>query len=302
MRLGLASLVLTLLLVVGEHAVAAERLDEVARTAVMSAFPPELSALEAATTDKHVYVAGGAAFTTGLLEGKPVVLFLSGMSMVNAAMTTQRALDRFNIRRIVFSGIAGGVDPDLDVGDVVVADRWSSYLENVMARRTAAGGYAPPADEPLSLPPFGMMYPKPVEVARQPGVFERKIWFMADPQLIAVARNAAAGLTLKRCNADLCLLRTPRVVVGGAGVSGQSFVDNAEFRTYVHKTFDAEVLDMESAAVAQTAYVNDTPFIVFRSLSDLAGGDPGANQARVFFKLASDNSAAVVRAFLRALP
>ena len=43
---------------------------------------------------------------------------------------------------------------------------------------------------------------------------------------------------------------------------------------------------------------NDTPFIAFRSLSDLAGGDPGANQAPVFFQLASDNSAAVVQRFL----
>ena len=45
-----------------------------------------------------------------------------------------------------------------------------------------------------------------------------------------------------------------------------------------------------------------TPFIVFRSLSDLAGGDPSQNQERVFFQLAADNSATVVRAFLRALP
>ena len=34
----------------------------------------------------------------------------------------------------------------------------------------------------------------------------------------------------------------------------------------------------------------------------LAGGEPGDNQARVFFQLASDNSAAVVRAFIAALP
>ena len=57
-----------------------------------------------------------------------------------------------------------------------------------------------------------------------------------------------------------------------------------------------------AAAVAQVAYLNKTPFIAFRSLSDLAGGDPGQNQARTFFQIASDNSAAVVQAFLRALP
>ncbi|WP_309605092.1 hypothetical protein [Phenylobacterium sp.] len=84
------------------------RLDDQSRTAVVSAFAPELAALTQATTHRRAVTLGGTLFTTGLLEGKPVVLFLSGVSMVNAAMTTQRALDRFHVRRIVFSGIAGG--------------------------------------------------------------------------------------------------------------------------------------------------------------------------------------------------
>jgi adenosylhomocysteine nucleosidase len=238
-----------------------------------------------------------------MLEGKPVVLFLSGMSMVNAAMTTQRALDRFAIRRIVFSGIAGGVDPHLDVGDVVVPGQWAQYLETVMARETAPGHFEPPQGEPLSgLPSLGMITPRPVEVTHTPGQVEHKVWFAVDPGLLAIARTTAAGVTLKSCVGPLCLKAAPKVVVGGNGVSGQSFVDNAQLRAWAYSAFDAKVLDMESAAVAQAAYVNDVPFIAFRSLSDLAGGDPGQNQARVFFQLASDNSATVVRAFLKALP
>jgi len=92
------------------------------------------------------------------------------------------------------------------------------------------------------------------------------------------------------------------VVVGGAGVSGQAFVDNAALRGWLSTAFQAQAVDMESAAVAQVAYANHVPFIAFRSLSDLAGGDPGANQARTFFQLAADNSATVVRAFLAAGP
>ena len=120
--------------------------------------------------------------------------------------------------------------------------------------------------------------------------------------MLALARKVAADVVLKRCIADRCLVNAPKVVVGGNGVSGQSFVDNAAFRTWAYDTFKARVLDMETAAVAQVAYVHGTPFIAFRSLSDLAGGDPGANQAATFFQLASDNSAAVVKAFLKALP
>jgi adenosylhomocysteine nucleosidase len=79
-------------------------------------------------------------------------------------------------------------------------------------------------------------------------------------------------------------------------------VDNAALRLWLSSSFDARCVDMESAAVAQVAESNGVPFIAFRSLSDLAGGDPGANQAPVFFQFAADNSAAAVRAFLRAAP
>ncbi len=283
----------------------AQRLDETPRTAVISAFGPEMTALKAATADKRDYVQAGATFTTGVLEGKPVVLFLSGMSMVNAAMTTQAALDRFKVTRVVFSGIAGGVDPALDVGDVIVAEQWGQYLENALAREVAPGKFEPPEGELLAaekLPPFGMMYPRGVVVTRGPGQVERRVWFPADPAMLATAREVAGQVKLKRCAAGRCLSQEPRVVVDGNGVSGQSFVDNAEIRTWAYGAFGARVLDMESAAVAQVAYVNQTPFIAFRSLSDLAGGDPGKNQALTFFQLASDNSAAVVRAFIAALP
>jgi adenosylhomocysteine nucleosidase len=297
-------LILTLFasLVLGRPALASGLLDETPRTAIISAFAPELTVLAAATGGQRLYRQGGTLFITGDLEGQPVVLLLSGMSMVNAAMTTQAALDRFAVTRIVFSGIAGGVNPALDVGDVVVPAQWSQYLESVLTRETAPGRFEPPAGEPVWAAPFGMIYPKSVEVARQPGAVERKTWFEADPALLAVARRAAAGVRLKRCIGERCLKAEPKVVVGGHGVSGQSFVDNAALRAWAFSTFDAQVLDMESAAVAQVAYVNNTPFIAFRSLSDLAGGDPGDNQARIFFQLASDNSAAAVRAFLKALP
>jgi len=59
---------------------------------------------------------------------------------------------------------------------------------------------------------------------------------------------------------------------------------------------------MESAGVAQVTYTNRVPFIAFRSLSDLAGGGDAENEIGTFFQLASDNSSAVVREFLKALP
>jgi len=294
-------LILVLLMMLASPALAAERLDSTPRTAVISAFPPEMVALEAATTGKVEHVAVGTRFITGELEGRPVVLFLSGVSMVNAAMTTQAALDRFAVSRIVFSGVAGGADPDLEVGDVVAPERWAQSSEMAYAR-AIPGGFAPTTGVTAGLANYEMMYPRAVTVHRDPAVAEERLWFPVDPALLDLARASVEGLPLQRCVASLCLSKPPRVVVGGAGASGPVFVDNAAFRQYAHATFGARVLDMESAAVAQAAYVNGVPFIAFRSLSDLAGGDPAGNQFPIFVRLAADNSATVVRAFVKALP
>lgn len=272
--------------------------------AIVSAFAPEMELLEGALTDRREQRIGGVRFVRGTLDGRPVLLFLSGMSMVNAAMTTQLALDHFPIGRIVFSGIAGGIDPALDVGDVVVPEAWANYMESTFARADGQGGYAlPPAfSEHATLANWAMIFPRAGTVQRADGsAIEAKLWFQADPALLAAARRAAAKVALQRCVEALCLAAQPQVVVGGHGVSASVFMDNAEIRAWLFKTFDAKATDMESAAVAQVAYVHATPFIAFRSLSDLAGADPAHNQARTFFRLASTNAATVVRAFLAEL-
>ncbi len=286
----------------GFTAAAAETLDRTPRTAVISAFQPEWTALQAALQERKEYVVNGTTFDTGTIEGKPVLLFLSGISMVNAAMTSQLALDRFNVARIVFSGIAGGVDPMLAIGDVLVPGQWSEYLESVFAREKN-GDYVLPSFADKSVANFGMMFPQPVEVAKGTEQPEKRLWFPADAMLLSIARTVAGTVHLNTCAAaNKCLSHQPRVIVGGNGVSGQSFVDNAAFREYARRTFNAEVLDMESAAVAHVAYANKTPFIAFRSLSDLAGGGAGENEMETFLQLASENSATVVKAFLKALP
>lgn len=282
--------------------VAAETLDATPRTAVMSAFAPEWQALRAAVEEPVEHAVNGTGFVTGRLEGQDVVLLLTGVSMVNAAMTTQLVLDRFNVERIVFSGIAGGVDPGLRIGDVVVAAQWGQYLEAVLARQTPQGWRTPAFLGPPPFPNHGMIFPWTVEVAREPGQEpEERFWFPVDPGMLETAEALAPTVDLERCvEASRCLDHPPRIVVGGNGVSGQAFVDNAAFRDYAFETFQARVLDMESAAVAHVAYANRVPFIAFRSLSDLAGGGAGENQMATFFQLAADNAAALVRAFLGA--
>ena len=277
--------------------------DDSRRVAVVSAFAAELVVLRSELDSPVVHSINGVEFVTGILEGQRVVLFLSGVSIVNAAMTMQLALDHFPIDRIVFSGIAGGVDPALHIGDVVIADRWGQYLEMLFAREVEGGWAKPPFFE-YPFANFGMMFPRSVTVQRE-GVDspETRFWFPVDGALLAHARTALADVALDRCLKDgTCLQRTPKVVIGGPGVSGGAFIDNAAFRAYTFNTFGARVLDMESAAVAHVAYTNDVPFIAVRSLADLAGGGEGENQIEVFLGLAAGNSAVVVRALLRGMP
>ena len=277
--------------------------EEIPRIAVVSAYAPEMKVLTSGLEDAAVHSLNGVDFSVGQLEGHDAVLFLSGISVVNAAMTLQLALDHFNIRQIVFSGIAGGVDPALHIGDVVIAARWGQYLESLFARETE-GGWEKPGFFEYPYENFGMMFPRSVSVQRagadEP---ETRFWFPVDDALLTYARHAASEVTLAHCTAEnTCLERAPKIVIGGSGVSGGAFVDNADFRNYAFKTFGARVLDMESAAVAHVAYANGIPFIAIRSLSDLAGGGTGKNEVDVFYGLAAGNAAEVVKALLRAIP
>ena len=284
-------------------AAAHELEDDTRRVAVVSAFTPEISLLKEAMVGAEAYSANGVEFVAGKLEGRDVVLFPSGISVVNAAMTVQLALERFTIDQIVFSGIAGGVDPHLNIGDVIVPQRWGQYLETLMARESGEGWSRPPFFE-YPFANFGMMFPRSVTVLRSGlDTPETRFWFPVDESLLDRVRSASAHVVLERCTSEgECLASAPRIVIGGAGVSGGAFVDNAEFREYTFETFGARVLDMESATVAHVAWANGVPFIAVRSLSDLAGGSEQENQLEVFFRLAAGNAATVVRALLRAMP
>jgi adenosylhomocysteine nucleosidase len=285
----------------------AQKLDTTPRTVIMTAFYPEYEALVHAIEKPQEYQVNGLFFLIGTMAGKPVLLMQSGVSMVNAAMNTQLVLDRFAVKRIVFSGIAGGIDPSLSIGDVVVPSDWAQYLEVSFARKKGEG-WAPPEAVDAGAPPnYGMMFPRGVRVGNAAEPSTRRYRLSVDPALLDLAKKVAADVKLKRCiersagAPPSCLDREPRIVVGGTGVSAGVFADNAEFRDYLFGAWKANVLDMESAAVAQVAYANQVPAIMFRSLSDLAGGDAGDNQMRTFMTLASVNSANVVCAFVAAL-
>ncbi len=283
-----------------EIAIQPKALIDSPRILVMSAFGPETEALLKRAEEKTPFNAANHHFTTARLGGKKVVIVESGVSMVNAAITTQTAVDHFNITAIIFSGIAGGVNPELNIGDVVIPAEWGQHMESVLARQQ--GKDWEPGLFKADYGNFGMIFPQPVTVPRpgsEGGAYDSVFWFKADPDMLRTAETISAGVRLEKCWLVVnCLPHEPRIVTGGRGLSGPAFVDNADYRTWLYANFQADAVDMETAAVAQAAYVNQVPFLGFRSLSDLAGGSAGKNELLVFGNLAAENAARVVEEFL----
>lgn len=286
---------------VGTSQRSAFRDGDVQRVVVISAVSAELEQLLGVASIERTVKIAGRTHHVGRLEGHPVVLLLTGVSMVNAAAATQAVIDHFDVGGIVFSGIAGGVNPNLSIGDVAVPAQWGQHQEMVFARETEDGWDREGRGGEFEN--FGMMFPRGQLIrGGTPEAQERRrqFWFPTDERMLAVAREVAADITLERClpSGD-CLQHQPRIVVGGNGVSGPTFVNNADFREWIWRVFEADAVDMETAAIGQIAALNHVPFLAFRSLSDLAGGGAGANEIRLFGRLAADNSAAVLLEFLR---
>lgn len=275
-------------------------IDDTPRIAVLGAMASELTALRKDLAQAAEHTVAGAAFTTGVLAGKAVVLVRCGVSMVNAAMVAQRTLDLFNVSHLMVSGCAGGVDPELKVGDVFVASQWGHYLDVVMGRE-GPSGFEPASGIPSGYGNFGMIFPKAAVVTGPDGETERRFWFPVAPAMLAAARKLAVTVVLSKGAGAAQLDKTPRVVAGGNGVSGSAFVNNTELRDYVFATFEAGVLDCESAAVAQVAWCNGKPFVAVRGLSSLAGAGDGDKLYTAFNQLASDNAALVTMGILRGL-
>jgi len=303
------------------------------RIGIVSAFGAEAAILVRETRGARTWTINGNRFTTGTLRGNRVVIVLSGVSMINAAMTTQTLIDHFRIERLVMSGISGGIDPAHRVGDVLVPETWAMPMEvywhhdsSLPAPCGAAGDLSclglriARVDGKLVAPftlPGGAatgLFMRENHATRPGGAPEGEYVFdyRVDPAMLAIAREIAP--TLATCgpkatrtaggvpDPKLCVATQPRVIVGGRGVSGTAFLANPAYRRYLFDELRAQTVDMETASLAHVAHVNGIPYIAFRSLSDLAGAEEfNADVGALFASgLAEANESAVTLAFLAA--
>jgi len=246
------------------------------RVAIMYAFDTEGQLLRSQMDLEDSLFSLGRVFWIGKLEGKDVVVVNSDVGMTNAAMTAQLLIDRFKPGQILFTGICGGIDPGNAIGDIVIPEHWVTHdygLYNQDGFSTGA-----------------------IHVyLSQEGGSDRLTFFPVDESLLKTAENTKPEL-------KSILGRTPQIKVGGNGASGNSFIDQVEKREWLKEKLDAQIVDMESAAVVQVARINGIPILVVRSCSDLAGGSGSStarDEIREFFGVAADNSAGFVLEFLK---
>jgi len=241
-------------------------------TAILSALAEEqqglLEQLQLPEKTSHA----GRDFWTGRLHGLPVVLALSRIGKVAAATTATALIERFGVRRIVFTGVAGGLGKDVQVGDVVVADQFIQHDLD-----------ASPIFPRYEVPLYG------------------KTRFSCDVALSRVLLQAS------RAGLDSLALPSRTLLHHGLVASGDRFVSGAQESRALRSALKQgghEVLavEMEGAAVAQVCFDYGVPFAAVRTISDRAD-DAAHVDFPVFVRdVASLYAQAIVERFLFLLP
>ena len=234
---------------------------------LICAIPQELAHLRAALADSRSEVAAHTVFDTGTIDGHDVVLAGSGMGKVNAALVTTLLADRFGCRTVVFSGVAGGLDPTLSIGDVVVADRVIQHDAGVLEDervRPYQPGYAPiinPTD---------------------------RLGYSVDPELLGRVRERLEAVSI------------PGQIVYGTVLSGDQYLNCATTRDRLRDELGGQAIEMEGGAIAQVCEAFGIPWLVIRALSDLAGGT-ALFDFTTFVDQAASTSATILRRLLPVL-
>ena len=231
------------------------------RMGIIGAMESEVANLIARMENVTYREKAGRRFAVGTLSGKEAVVVQSGIGKVAAAITAQILIDEFAVDALLNTGMAGGLDARLAVKDLVIATAALQHDFDITAFGHARGYL------------YGEDDTKPT-------------LFAADEALRAKAKAAAEAV-----------LPAGSKAIDGIVASGDIVVDDSALKAQLRDGFGAAAAEMEGAAIAQAAVANGVPFVILRTISDLA-----EHQANVSFdelekyagKLAGDITVALL--------
>lgn len=227
---------------------------------IIGAMDVEVKELREMMENPQAQTVAGMTFYQGTIKGKEVVVVRSGIGKVNAGICSQILVDRYNVEGIINTGIAGSLKNEINIGDIVLATV-------AVQHDVDATGFGYPLGE---IPQMGIKE------------------FPADEKLRALAETCS-----KKANPDI-------QVFCGRVASGDQFISSKEKKNWISENFDAYCTEMEGAAIAQAAYLNNIPYLVVRAISDKA--DDSANMDYSEFEAkAVENSVRLMAAMLEAM-
>lgn len=246
---------------------------------LICAIPHERDALKSVLDHEETIQIAGLNFDRGRLDGHTIVLAEAGIGKVNTALVTTLLASRFDVRVVAFSGVAGGLDPDLRIGDLVIADHAIQHdcgvIQNDRLEPYQAGHV------PFFNPTEAMGY-------------------AASPEMISRIREALDGFALPPLAADAGGSGEATQIAFGPILAGDQYIHCETTRERLHRTFQAKAVAMEGGAMAQVAERFGLPWLEVRALSDLAGADSRFDFARFVDEVAR-RSASVLRQILPVL-
>ena len=223
------------------------------KIAIIGAMELEVEELKSKMRVTNILKKAGMEFYEGTLNNASVVIVRSGVGKVNAALCVQILADCFNVTHIINTGVAGSLNAKLDIGDILISK--DALHHDVDA---TIFGY-----QPGEVPQLGIRE------------------FPADENLANLAKASC-----EKVNPDI------HAIIGRV-LSGDQFISSKEVKNNLIATYHGDCTEMEGAAIAHGAYLNNIPFVIIRAISDKAD-DSAEVEYPVFEKAAAIHSAKLV--------
>ena len=216
---------------------------------IMGAMPEEVSDIISLLTDKEEFQLGMRTYFVGKLNEIKTIVVFSRWGKVAAATTVSTLILKFNVSEIVFTGVAGAINPELNVGDIIIGKR---LIQHDLDAR--------PLMEEFEMPLLGLKYIK----------MQTKQLAIAEKAVTDLLNGNQLITTIGATELQQFGIEKPKLLIGDIASGDKFFANTKEKEELLKKLPDILCVEMEGAAVAQVCHEYNIPFTILRTISDTA--------------------------------